>query len=418
METTIPIAIVGCGGMGRRHLTGVAALYRSDFRNLDLVAVCDLNQQNAEDLADEAARELGERPRVFATIEQMAAALPELRGVDVVTDAASHHRVAVAAFDAGLHVLCEKPLALTMRGCNAIIAAAARAGRVLSVAENYRRDPMNRLLRALIVDGAIGDPRLALDLNVGGGDRMIITPWRHRKLSGTIVLDAGVHNADILQYYLGDFATVFGEGRLFEPYRRKSGGSGPGGFYAKWADTVPDRFEADGEDAVFAYIRFASGAIGQWTYNRAGFGQSYQTLQVFGSSGSITSQGHRNGKTPRLFVGAGEEVMGEAILERAPSYRLDPVAAQLFGGERPWTYSLPFQTTDARLLALEYHEFAECIRCGRRPEVTGEVGRRAMALVYGVLESGRLGRAVSAEEVEAVQVDSYQRELDAHYGLA
>ena len=48
----LEVSIVGCGGMGRRHLTGVAALYNSDFRNIDLVAVCDLNRQNADDLAD------------------------------------------------------------------------------------------------------------------------------------------------------------------------------------------------------------------------------------------------------------------------------------------------------------------------------------------------------------------------------
>src|SRR5918911_582485 len=110
------IALVGCGGMGRRHLTGLAALAQS-------------------------------------------------------------------CFAAGLHVLCEKPLALTMRGCNAIIAAAHAAGRVLSVAENYRRDPINRLARALIADGALGTPQLMLEISIGGGNRMLITPWRHDKLT-------------------------------------------------------------------------------------------------------------------------------------------------------------------------------------------------------------------------------------------
>ena len=59
--------------------------------------------------------------------------------------------------DLGLHTLCEKPLALTIRGCNQVIAAAERSGKILSVAENFRRDPINRLVRALLDDGAIGD---------------------------------------------------------------------------------------------------------------------------------------------------------------------------------------------------------------------------------------------------------------------
>src|SRR5438105_14846399 len=106
-----PIAIIGCGGMGRRHLTGLAELYRSSFCNVELVAVCDLNRQNAEDLADEAAGQLGRRPAVFADLQDMVRAVPELQGADVVTDAGTHHLVASACLEAGLHVLCEKPLA-------------------------------------------------------------------------------------------------------------------------------------------------------------------------------------------------------------------------------------------------------------------------------------------------------------------
>src|SRR5512138_2031244 len=121
MSERLPIAMVGCGGMGRRHLTGIAALYRSSFRNVDLVAVCDLNRQNAEDLADEAAQQLGRRPRTFTDLREMARAMPEIKGADVVTDTGTHHRVATACLEAGLHVLCEKPLAITIRGCNLVI---------------------------------------------------------------------------------------------------------------------------------------------------------------------------------------------------------------------------------------------------------------------------------------------------------
>ena len=50
----VRLVIVGCGGMGRRHLAGLGELARSDHHPVDLVAVCDLNEQNARDLADEA----------------------------------------------------------------------------------------------------------------------------------------------------------------------------------------------------------------------------------------------------------------------------------------------------------------------------------------------------------------------------
>ena len=71
------------------------------------------------------------------------------------TDSGSHHLVASELLDLGLHTLCEKPLALTIHGCGRVIAAAERSGKVLSVAENFRRDPMNRLVRALLDDAAI-----------------------------------------------------------------------------------------------------------------------------------------------------------------------------------------------------------------------------------------------------------------------
>ncbi|HVC32138.1 MAG TPA: Gfo/Idh/MocA family oxidoreductase [Chloroflexota bacterium] len=415
--TRTPIAIVGCGGMGRRHLTGITALYHSDFCNIELVAVCDINQKNAEDLADEAKTSLGARPRVFGGVADMVKAMPEIQGADVPTDTGSHHLAAPDCLHAGLHVMVEKPLAITLRGCNRIMNAARDTGKILSVAENYRRDPINRLARALIDDGAIGTPQLMIETSVGGGNQLFITPWRHQKLKGTLTLDAGVHNADILMYYLGDVETAYGEARLYEKYRYKTNSAGPGGFYAKWADTIPDRIEATGEDAMFGYLRFKSGAIGQWINHHAGHGQGQHGRFVYGSKGSLTSPGDRNGRPLKLYLDGGKEIADGQILDYAPSYRLGSVAAQLFGGERVWTYEFPFVDIDAKILATEYHEFADCIQTGRQPEVDGAVGRRDTALVYALFESGKLGRPVTLDELEAVTVDAYQREIDEHLGL-
>src|SRR5437016_6309298 len=97
----VRLAMVGCGGMGRRHLAGYAELMRSDFRNIDLVAVCDLNERNAEDLADEARTLTGSRPRVFQSVTTMAEAIDGLAAVDVVADARAHHRVAIECLERG-----------------------------------------------------------------------------------------------------------------------------------------------------------------------------------------------------------------------------------------------------------------------------------------------------------------------------
>jgi predicted dehydrogenase len=419
MEDPVRLAIIGCGGMGRRHLAGLAELSRTSFMNCSLLAVCDPNQRNAEDLADEAHELLGERPAVFASAEQMVRDVDGLEAADCPTDTGSHHVAATRALELGLHTLCEKPLALTIRGCKKIIEAAGRSGRILSVAENFRRDPMNRLVRALIDDGAIGRPQFIIDAEVSGRDSIIITPWRHMKLNGTIPLDAGVHNADILQYYFGDAHSAFGQVRLYEKTRVRRDTSGPGGFYARWAASMPESIQPTGEDAIFGLITFANGALGQWTNHHAGHGESLRQRKVFGTRGSISAPGDRNGRPVELHVDDVGAITDQRVLDYAPSYRLDPVAAALFGGERVWRYNacFDFAAIDRKLLALEYHELARCVRTGQQPEVTGAVALRDVALVYALFESDRAGRPVTLEEVESGAVDAYQREIDEYLGL-
>jgi predicted dehydrogenase len=395
----------------------MARLQTSERCNMALAAVCDLNQDNANFLADEAAELLGARPRVFADIAEMARAMPELQAADVTTDTGSHHDVAMACLESGLNVLCEKPMAVTVRGCTRMIEAARERGLVLSVAENFRRDPINRLIRALLDDGAIGAPRLMVETSMGGGDRVVITPWRHFKRTGSITVDEGVHHADILRYYLGEAQSVFGETRLHEKVRHNTKAAGPGGFYARWSSDFPDTIEPDGEDALYAQIRFASGAVAQWINDHAVHGQGLSIRAVYGAKGALKCPGDRNGRPVQLTLDEGVSIGDERILDHAPSYRLSPLAAELFGGERVWTYNFEFNDTDSRILALELFELGECIRSGGRPEVSGEEGRADVALTYAPFESGRLGRAVTMDELISGAADAYQREIDQQLGL-
>ncbi len=417
MSERIKYAAVGCGGMGRRHLRGMARLAASSMCNLELAAVCDLNAENAAFLADEAAELLGTRPAVYGDVAQMPREIPDLRAADVTTDTGSHHTVATACLEAGLNVLCEKPLAVTLRGCNLAIETARRKQLVLSVAENFRRDPINRLIRALIDDGAIGTPRLMIETTIGGGDRLLITPWRHMKDTGSITVDEGVHHADILRYYLGEVRTVFGETRLHERVRHNTRSPGPGGFYARWSAQFPDTIEPTGEDALYAHVSFENGAVAHWINDHAGHGERCETRLVYGSKGRLECPGDRNGRPVKLSFDDGSVVDDERILDHAPSYRLSPLAAELFGGERVWTYSFEFNDTDARIMALEYYELGQCIRTGTQPEVSGEEGRADVALTYGPFESGRLGRPVGLEELVSGRADAYQREIDEQLGL-
>ena len=110
-------------------------------------------------------------------------------------------------------------------------------------------------------------------------------------------------------------------------------------------------------------------------------------------------------------------IRDERILDLAPSYQLSSLAAELFGGERIWTYQLDFNETDGRILALELFELGECVRGRVTPEVDGWEAMRDVALTYAPFEAGRIGRAVTLAELISGEVDTYQRAIDEQLGL-
>jgi predicted dehydrogenase len=269
----------------------------------------------------------------------------------------------------------------------------------------------------LLDDGAIGTPRLMIQTSIGGRDKISMTPWRHMKHTASMPVDGGVHEADLIRYYLGEVKTVYGESRLHEKVRYKTDSTGPGGFYGGYLATMPDSIEATGDDALYAYIGFESGASCQWIDDHAGHGQHKNERLVYGSKGSLQTYGNRNGRPSTLTLDDGTVIEDERILEYAPSYRLNPLAAELFGGERVWTYSFPFNDVDSKIIATEYYELGECIRTGARPEVTGEEARADVALTYAPFEAGRLGRPVTLDDMLAMRAYVYQGEIDEMLGL-
>ena len=94
------IGLIGCGGMGTRHLYGLKELADSPFGNVELAALCDVSRANVELAACEAERLLGVRPR-FDDLEQMARDTPDLAAVDVVTDPSVYHEVSLSGAGSG-----------------------------------------------------------------------------------------------------------------------------------------------------------------------------------------------------------------------------------------------------------------------------------------------------------------------------
>src|SRR5262249_17560776 len=278
-------------------------------------------------------------------------------------------------------------------------------------AENYRRDPINRLARALLDAGAVGSPRLLVMASVGGGDRIFLTPWRHQKDASGLILDVGVHYGDMMEFFLGEAVTVYAQTRLYEPVRyRGESDRGASGFYGRWP--LPERIDCTAEDAAYAVLTFASGAVAQYTEDHAGRGQGMHHRLLFASNGSLDLPNDRSGRNIRLTPAGGAALDDARVLDLVPEFRLDETTAALFGGERLWPYDFPFPETDRKIIAIEYHDVGAASREGRAPEVTGELGARAVAVAYAMLESGLSGEPVRIADVMRGEVDRYQREID------
>ncbi|MBT5448637.1 MAG: Gfo/Idh/MocA family oxidoreductase [Gemmatimonadetes bacterium] len=411
----VRLALIGCGGMGTRHLHGLKQLLGSPFDQIELAAVCDINADNAEMAAAEAEKLLGVRPQAFTDMEQMARQVPGIEAVDVVTDPSVHHRVVCQALDLGLHVLVEKPLAITVRACQQILDAAERNGRIVSVAENFRRDPSARIVRHLLDSGAIGTPYMGLYHSLGAGNAIFITPWRHRRELGGFILDMAVHFTHMIRYQLGDFSEVYADARMVEQQRQKSPSmSMDYDFYKKRLAAMPESVPAEAEDMTQAMFKMESGATLNWIVGIGGHGSTHREL-ILGDKGSIEGFGVRGGNVVLKRHGE-EDLNQQQILASAESegLELDPLTRHLF----PSGVSAGDELVDVKLIAYELHELAEALRGEREVEVDGTCGLKDVAALYSVFESWRAGRPVKLSEVETRHVYAYQQQIDDALGVA
>ncbi len=212
--------------------------------------------------------------------------------VDVCTPGSSHAEIAVAALEAGKHVLCEKPLANSVGQARAMVAAAERAaaaGTRSMVAFNYRRVPALALARRLIGDGRLGQIRhvRAVYLQDWIVDPDFPLVWRlvaEQAGSGALG-DIGSHIVDLAQHLLSDrIASVCALTETFvkeRPLPRTASGlAGVGGGEQRGRVTV--------DDAALFLARFAGGAIATFEASRFATGRrNGMRIEINGSAGSL-----------------------------------------------------------------------------------------------------------------------------------
>ncbi len=192
----VRIGIVGCGQMGQWHLQS----YRAN-PDVEIVGVVD----TAMDRAERFARECG--ARAYRTHQELLAG-ESLDGVSLCTIPVSHRDITIDLLKAGVHVLCEKPLAISVAEAEEMSLYARRVDRLLFTAFKFRFHDEVRRAKQMIDAGSLG-PILSFRLMFGGYIDMTKQWYAEKSLSGGgIIMDNGPHAFDLIRYLFGDVTSV------------------------------------------------------------------------------------------------------------------------------------------------------------------------------------------------------------------
>jgi predicted dehydrogenase len=271
----VGIALIGTAFMGRAHSNAwrqVSAFCAPPLAPR-LKVICGRDRGRTES----AARAFGWDE--FTTDWRQVVRRPDLHIVDISTPNDSHAEIAIAAARAGKAVICEKPLANSVRDAERMLAAAERAGVAHMVCHNFRRVPAICLAERIIREGRLGQIRhfRGAFLEDWLNDPAVPMMWRlDRTLAGSGSLgDIGSHVVDLARMLVGEIAAVSGALETFVRERPL-----PGRPSRKGRVTV--------DDGAVAAVRFANGAIGTVEATRFAPGRkSSCAFEINGSLGSV-----------------------------------------------------------------------------------------------------------------------------------
>ncbi len=345
------VGLIGCGGISNAHARGYAALGADVAR---VIATADVTAE----LAQRRAQELGAAQAT--TDYRVVLANREVEAVDICLPHHLHAEVAIAAAQAGKHVLVEKPMACSMEQCRAMVTAAEQAGVTLMVAQVQRYTPSYRGVRRLVQSGELGIIRA---VRFDSMQNLQLAPghWLYdgTLAGGGIVISVSVHRIDLIRYFVGDVRRVAAICR--------SGGP---------------PYQHGAEDYASATLEFENGAIGEHFATYSGFRMPYsESFMLFGDDGAVHAlpePGHSQG--PAFYVSRQHEAL--------------PAAAPRW--ERQFSGFLPVEPDAAGLpsndgFTNELAHFAGCCRSGAEPLSSGRDNLGTMAVIFGIYESARQG---------------------------
>jgi UDP-N-acetyl-2-amino-2-deoxyglucuronate dehydrogenase len=365
--TPLPTAVVGCGVIGRTHVTAIL-----EVDGLRVCALVDAAAERAEALADTVEERTGARPAVYASIADAFAGEEKLGLVVLGTPSGMHVDQAIEALEGGAHVLIEKPLDVDVRRGRRLAGAAraaAERGQVCTVVSQHRFDPSSQVVHRAIEAGEFGRLTSAVasvswwrsQAYYDSGD------WRGTWAfdGGGALMNQGVHTLDLLLWFLGRPVTVSAEFGLL----------------------AHENVEV--EDTVAATLTFESGALAVLHATTAAYPGLTARIQVHGARGSAIIDSDR--------------------LEyfHAADGRDAPDTGRHGGGNQADLHRVPDEPApegvDARVFPLghirQYRDLLAAIDEGREPGVTVDDALLALATVRAIYVSAVTGGKVAVADV-------------------
>ena len=344
MSRKLRMGVVGLG-MGRGHARG----YQSHPES-ELVALCDVDEKRLK----EGAAEMG----VEQTYTDAGKMFRE-GGLDAVSIAVPnkfHAPLTIAAFKQGLHVLCEKPMARTVREAERMLAAAEKAKRNLMINFSFRFSDMSYALKQQVDAGLIGDIYFGRTVWHRRRGMPGLGGWFGNKelAGGGPLIDLGVHRLDLALWLMGYPEPVAVSGSAYDPIARRV------------AKEQKKHFSV--EDLACGLIKFANGATlileASWALNINE--NEHMITALYGTKGGLVQKN----------VKGGYEFVAEIYTEEEGNLFTKKLDRRMSGAPQ------------------SYHEFVDSILEKRPPLATGEEGLKVMKILEGVYRSAESGREV------------------------
>jgi UDP-N-acetyl-2-amino-2-deoxyglucuronate dehydrogenase len=352
----IGTAVIGLGKVADTHARALASLPGSRF-----VAVCDPIAARCDDFAARYG------VKAYQRLDDLLRD-DDVESVNICTPHPLHAEAAVRAAEAGRHVLVEKPMAIRLSDCDAMIEAADRKGVKLGVISQRRLyEPVQRVRRA-VVEGRIGQPALGTMMVLGWRDAAYyrLDPWRGTWSGegGGVLVTQVTHYLDIFQWLMGPISELFGY----------------------WDNLNHPTIEV--EDTAVAVLRFVNGALGSIVASNSQKPGLFGRIHVHGTSGASVG----------VEVESGSMFISGVTTEVAPPIN----DIWTIPGEEE---RLPvWQAEDRERLSTvdimnEYHrrqieDFLAAIAESREPMVSGREGRKSVELFTAIYRSQRDGAPV------------------------